>query len=729
MNNNKKISTAVSVSDIAVALEITTRAVKKRASKEGWESIGRIKHGGTLHTSADLPPDVRSAIAKWSASEPARAGRNAAAHIALTETVTEQARFNRNLSSLKASVKTPVNGQRRLDAKLQLLSAFDRYHLAAGMPIAAARFQFAECYTRGEIEIDAWVRETVPEVSAASLWRWQRALKADGVAALAGDYGNRKGDSIIDRQPALQEFAVSMLVSHPHCSSGHLLQAVRARFNGHNAIDYPSPRALQRWVANWKRDNKQTFTALTNPDAWKGKYMAAFGSQSADVDRINQRWELDSTPGDIMLTDGRHAVIGVLDVKSRRGKLLVSKTSKATAIATLLRRTLLAWGVPEVAKTDNGSDYTSNHIRRVFAGLAVEHELCPPFQPWHKPHIERFFGTFSHDLVELLPGFIGHNVAERQAIEARASFADRLLKRGGALEVSMSSAEFQEFCDRWCEDVYHHRAHDGLKGKTPFEIIAGARDPIRKVSDERALDVLLADAPANNGLRTVQKKGLELDRAWFIAPELEAYVGNQVHVRYDPVDLGRLYVFDLEEGFICIAECPERTGMDRQVVAAKAREMQKGRVQEERRALKAAAKRARTDDIVREILVDRAEAAGKLAHLPAPAAAHESAGLAAATQATRARRAPQAAPLTEEDRAALRALETEMAQGRPRRVAAVPIDNPEFNYKRWNALEARLQAGVSLAGDELAWHRSYQGSDEWRSMERMAQDFPELKQA
>jgi transposase InsO family protein len=737
-NKNTELKDAYSAAEL-VALNVTgwptsEYRMRVRLDREGVEAVERECQGGKNgkrreYLLTGLPRELRIALAALLASDAARAGQHEGRKAALTETITEQARSNRNIESLKASVKAPVNGQRRLDARLQLLSAFDRYHLVAGTPIAAGRFQFAACYNRGEIEIDAWVREIVPEVSAASLWRWQRALKTNGVTALAGDYGNRKGESIVDRQPALQEFAVSMLVAHPHCSTGHLMQAVRARFNGHNAIDYPSPRALQRWVANWKNENKQTFTALTNPDAWKGKYMAAFGSQSADIERLNQRWELDSTPGDVMLTDGRHAVIGVIDVYSRRARLLVSKTSKATAIATLLRHTLLQWGVPEVAKTDRGTDYVSNHIRRVFAGLDIEHELCPPFQPWHKPHIERFFGTFSHDLVELLHGFIGHNVAERQAIEARASFADRLLKRGGTLEVSMSSAEFQDFCDRWCEDAYLHNAHEGLKGKTPFEMVAGARDRIRSVSDERALDVLLAEAPANNGLRTVQKKGVELDRAWFIAPELEAYIGNQVHVRFDPVDLGRLYVFDLEEGFICIAECPERTGMDRQLVAAKAREMQKGRVQEERRALKAAAKRARTDDIVHEILVDRAEKAGKLSHLPTPATAHESAGLAAAAQATRARRAPQAAPLTDEDRAALQALEQEMAQGRPRRVAAVPIDNPEFNYKRWNALQSRIAGGAQLSGDELAWHRSYQGSDEWRSMERMAQDFPELKQA
>ncbi len=36
----------------------------------------------------------------------------------------------------------------------------------------------------------------------------------------------------------------------------------------------------------------------------------------------------DSTPADVMLKDGRHSIIGVIDLYSRRVKLHVSKTSQ-----------------------------------------------------------------------------------------------------------------------------------------------------------------------------------------------------------------------------------------------------------------------------------------------------------------------------------------------------------------------------------------------------------------
>jgi putative transposase len=708
------------------------RRVRARLDREeiAYRGLrGRGGNGGKRreYFIATLPEALRTAYAGSLISASARAGRIEGAKLQLTEKMAKECHSNRRLSGLKNSVNQSAPGQSRIDAKLQLLLALDRFRRTAGLNATPAQHEFSSRYNRAEIEVEPWIRELAPQLSAVSLMRWEKTIKREGVARLGGNYGNRRGESIIDRQPELMEFAIAMLVSHPHCSSSHVMQSMRARFNGHNALEYPSPRALQRWVTRWKEDNKQVFSALTNPDSWKNKSMAAFGSQSDGIERVNQRWELDSTPGDVMLTDGRHSIIGVIDVFPRRGKLLVSKTSKGTSIATLLRHALLGWGVPEIAKTDNGTDYVGNHITRVFAALEVEQQLCPPFQPWHKPHIERFFGTFSHDLVELLPGFIGHNVAERSAIEARASFADRLMKRGGVLDVSMSSAEFQQFCDKWCEDVYLHRAHEGLKGKTPFEIIAASRETTRAITDPRALDILLADAPGNNGLRTVQKKGIELDNAWFIAQELGTYIGTQVHVRYDPVDLGRLYVFDIEAGFICVAECPERTGMDRREVAIKAKAIQLADVQEQRRALKATAKRAKTDDIVTEILTERAEAAGKLTRLPGPTMPHQSAGLAAAGAAVRARRVPTGAPDTPEEAAERAAFNVQ-----PIRTKVEPRDEAEEcweRYRRALALEARIATAEPVTDEERHWTASYQHSPEYRALKRMATDFPQKLQA
>lgn len=98
------------------------------------------------------------------------------------------------------------------------------------------------------------------------------------------------------------------------------------------------------------------------------------------MERLNQRWEIDSTKGDVMLADGkRHNVVAIIDVYSRRPVYHVSRSSSATAVAACLRKALLAWGVPEILVTDNGSDYVSRHIKGALIGLGIEQRIAPPF--------------------------------------------------------------------------------------------------------------------------------------------------------------------------------------------------------------------------------------------------------------------------------------------------------------------------------------------------------------
>jgi len=698
------------------ARQITSKEVPARGGPGGKR---------TEYAVAELPAVARAALAARTINgvraqiapvEPAavKAGIVQGAKLALREGLTGRAAEAARLSSLKGSTALRGKAQQRMDAKLEILRALALFQEAGSLSVQAGEIHFAAAYTKGDIEVSDTTRSLIADVGASTLANWRRLIRTRGITALAGSYGNRKGDGTIDRQPPLRDFIIGMLVRSPHARATHVRDGIRARFGATASITEPSLRRLEKWLADWRDENAQTLTALSNPDAWKGKYMVAFGSQSEGVVRLNQRWEEDSTPADVMLTDGRHTVLGGIDVYSRRPKMLVSKTSKAVAVAALNRKMLLDFGVPEEVKTDNGSDYKSKHVTRVVSALDITQTFCPPFQPWHKPHIERFFGTFTRDLVELLDGFIGHNVAERSAIEARKSFADRLMKRGEVVEISMSAPEFQKFCDDWIDAVYLHRPHDGLDGKTPFEVVSAWRHPVRRIEDERALDVLLGEG----AWRTVQKKGIEMDGAWFIAPELEAHVAEKVLCLQLP-DLGRIVVqggHDL--AFICIAECPERTGIDRKEVAAVARERQKTRVQEERRAFKATAKRERTEDIVGEILADRTRKAARLGAFPKPTVVHDSLGLTAATDAVAElhRPARSTAELMSDDQArAERArIEQRIAAGadnelaRRRIAAGAEEQQPVFEnrYERvvWILKRAKFRA---LTGEETEFLAAY----------------------
>ena len=172
-----------------------------------------------------------------------------------------------------------------------------------------------------------------------------------------------------------------------------------------------------------------------------------------------------------------------------------------------------------------------------------------------------------------------------------------------------------------------------MNGRTPFQVAAASRDAVKRIDDERALDVLLADAPGGDGVRLVGKKGVSVDGAYFDAVEFGPLTGQHVSIRYDEIDLGRIYAFDMRGGFVCIAVCPERAGISRKELAVRKSAAQKQFIQRERKALKQVARAVNTRDIVGEILADSAERGRSLVAFPLPVELHGTPALDAAADA------------------------------------------------------------------------------------------------
>lgn len=425
---------------------------------------------------------------------------------------------------------------------------------------------------------------------------------------------------------------MSQILSTPHCNPTQVLRALRARFPDDD--NFPSLSTLGRWINKWREDNATAYISLTNPDEFKNRRMVAFGSLSDKVERLYQVLQADSTPADIMLVDGRHCLIALIDVYSRKAKILVSKTSKATAFALLLRNWIMENGVPESIKTDNGKDYASHYTARCLSDLGIEQNFSAPFSPWQKGNIERFFRTFSHDILELDPDFIGHNVAERQQLRAKQAFGDRIFSKGAVVEVKKTAAELQRFCDLWCEN-YNSRPHGSLDGKSPVEVATNWRQPVRRIENERALDLLLAEAPGRDGVYKIGKQGIVIQKIDYFAPVLGRHIGDRVRVRFDPHDLGKIQVYSLDFEFICTAANPERAGISRVEAAALGKAVQKEMLSEERKKLKKIQRENPTQRIAEEILLAENKRQ-KLLPFPGASETHETPMLVAAAEAAAA---------------------------------------------------------------------------------------------
>lgn len=694
---------------IAHALRVTKRATERRAVKEGWTFDEQPVRGGRrrLYALATLPEDVQravkhadavAAVRAMEASPHYQAGQQDARRRAVAATVDQAAEHRARMAGAAKAAGLTGKAAERMNARLDVLMALSSFARHQGLGMTAAMETFCGAYAAGEVG-SASVRAGLgDEVSPSSLRRWRRMLKTQGAAALAGGYGNRAGSGLIDRDEALAEYCVAQLATTPHMGGRHLWRGIQARF-GQAGIDLPSLRSTQRWLDKWKREHHQLYTAVSNPDAWKNKYMTAVGDLSGDVTHLNHKWEADSTPGDVMLLDGRHTIIAVIDVWSRRAMMHVSKTSSAEGVCGVVRKALLAWGVPERFKQDNGADYVSERVQRTLAGLGSDVDVSAPFSPWEKAHIERFFGTFSHDLLELLPNYMGHDVAEAQAIRASQSFAERLFKKNQTTEIRMTGAELQDFCDRWVRDIYEKEPRQGLDGMSVFERVASSTTEVRTVDDVRGLDMLMAEAPDGKGLRTVVKKGLRIDGLYYAAPELGALVGEQVRVLYDPADFGRVVVYH-QDAFVCVAECPEVLGTDRRALAIETKVRQQRDITAQRKALRALKSKAKARDIAFEILDERERANETLAALPPPTVTHLTPAMSQANAAAKALaeagQSEAERPLTANDIADV---------GRLVRGHQQKDESEEERFRRAIRLLAKPEA--ERAETEQFWLRSY----------------------
>lgn len=408
----------------------------------------------------------------------------------------------------------------------------------------------------------------------------------------AQQYGNRAGTGVLDtaEDGAVRDYIVGLILSQHHLNVGHVRDLTRAKFgkrlkvvrNGEEKThDLPNFRTFARFIKNWKDENELLHLKITNPDAAKNKHMMAFGRADADVERLNQLWEIDASPVDVLLLDGRYNLYALIDVWSRRVKIHISKTATTEASLQLVRKGILDWGVPETIKTDNGSDFKSHRFVNALASLEIDQDICTPFSPEQKPHVERVIGTLQRDLMPMLPGFIGHNVSDRKLIEARKTFAQRLgTDDAKAFAVQMTQEEMQRFVDQWADDRYANKTHSSI-GVSPFAKAASWNKPIRKIENERALDILLAPLSAGSSTRRITKQGIRINGYTYAASGMEIYLGKEVFIRCDPDDMGTIHCFQPEsKEYLFSAQNPELCGKDRKQVAMAVKKAQKAFMKE-----------------------------------------------------------------------------------------------------------------------------------------------------
>lgn len=724
-------------------LPATERGIQLLAERQGWIAHPHAGAGGGFEYDLRSWPTLAQLTYKqkhMAVEQPAVAPRMAAD------------------SSMSAQAR------RERDARIAIVAAYHRFTADLRLGRATHLQVFTDKYNAGSITVDAWVREIVPEFSKRTLTRWLSAKREGKADRLGFDRGSsRKGTGVLDtaNDGRVRTFILGMIAHQPHLSADDVLTACRDEFGDtltvvskgvEKAVQMPALRTFQNALKHLKERHKVELLKLTNPDQYRSVYAPSGVGMLRHVTKPNQLWQIDASPMDALCTDGRHSIYLCIDIATRREIIFVSRTPRASAVALLIRKAILAWGAPEKVKTDNGSDFRANDTERLFAYLGIEVELSDPYQPQQKGHVERAIGTFQHKVGPLLPGFIGHNVTDRKAIESRKAFAERLGETDAkAFAVELSGAELQGWIDEWVEKVQQHTQHAGLDGRTPFAVALASGYTPRRV-DERALDVLLMPVVGDDGYRTVTKFGIRIDYQHYMAPSL--LPGTRVLVRQDPNDLGRAYAFSQDGGeFLCEATCPELRGLTAADVAA-AKQEARDEINERIKPIRAEMQRIEKGDklftrIVRQKAKDLAP---NVIPLPKREETHSTAQIEAAIQAM-AERINPSRPLTPAEEAerqsmladeqaedearvqasveakqAARAAEIEAARvahlPKDEKIVALP-ETPKQRYRRAVDLKERLDAGEPVEPLDAMWLGGYQRSAEFHAHQKMHEDFGE----
>ena len=434
------------------------------------------------------------------------------------------------------------------------------------------------------------------KLSLNKLYAWQRAYKERGLDGLLDARGyTREGISKI------QELGLDVLIDK-------LLLASRGRINIssiHNQLhiyldsmglhsyedflakksEYVSYNILVRYIRQWKRNNVLPTSIIhKGEDKVIGNFSPALGNKSANITRINERVEIDSTKLDVIIniadlarTHGlaitkedreswqkRYCLIGLIDVYSGVRCYHLSDTENSTGIARAIAKYISLYGKPECLVTDNGRAFKSKELQEILVRLDIKHSTTKAYSGQDKPFIERSFGELQNHLSEWVRGYIGHNVEQRTAIESFFSRATRRLKRGQKSNIKdlYTLQEMQKSIDSYTTI---------LNNKYSQRLEKTHREAYNEQSSE-AIAInphILHSHLSKLQLRHVNKKGICYGGIYYSTPSL--FNHTSVYVAQNINNIHELYVYDTKYNFIDIAHnaCAKEISVEEAKMAQK----------------------------------------------------------------------------------------------------------------------------------------------------------------
>ena len=394
------------------------------------------------------------------------------------------------------------------------------------------RWSVLRLHVEDDIPLTALARDT--EIGLRTLQRWHQNYKDGGIDAL----GPRRRNDAGTRRTAGQLVAfierLALTRPRPGIAAVHRLTVAEADRLGLPSPSYATVRAIVRGL-----DPALVTLALEGPAAYRDRHELVFRRRA---ERPNATWQADHTELDILVVgaDGRPErpwLTVVMDDYARAvcGYMVFTGAPSAMNTALALRQAIWrksdpSWamcGIPDVLHVDHGSDFTSRHLEYTAVALKIRLVYSTVGRPQGRGKSERFFRTVNTELLECLPGHIGHGAGAPRPV----------------LDLPALDAAIAGFIT-----AYNERPHREL-GISPKKAWVGEGWLPRMPETLEELDGLLLTVPKH---RTVQRDGIHFQGQRYLSPTLAPFVGHPVTIRYDPRDLSEIRVYD-HDAFVCTA--------------------------------------------------------------------------------------------------------------------------------------------------------------------------------
>jgi hypothetical protein len=521
----------LSIKETSILLSITTRAVRERLyngcfgkEEEGFFYInGRGKAGKVIKIALE--------------SLPAEA----------------QARYRGEQEEKDRSILLKIPKTKRDPAYHKEYVLQQYYEFAANYPNS----DYLEAFLKYHNE------ELYPEqqITRRQLTSWNKAYKEKGIAGIIdGRGGSNKGKSSISEKAQNLFLKLWLTEKGTGCGGPSVEMCFRAVKFAFPNEEIPSVHSFRR-LANsvpyptkvYHREGKKAFADKCQPYIKFDYYSIS----------TNEQWVCDTHTFDVLVEFpdgdvGRPSMVGFLDRRSRYLTgygVLDRRNSNSDDINDVLFSGVTNCGKPGGLLRDNGRDYKKHDLLNKESAYSLVNQLdidlksAIPYNAKAK-HIERFFRTLEECYCIGLDCYIGSDPKRRP---------EELKKIGSKLKAEgklMKFDAFVKFIDASIE-IYHntpHRGH-GMDGKTPkqaFVDFASKSKPTIIIPPEQLALYFLR----SSRLIKVGRNGVNVPELghYYDSKELYEYQGKKIYARYSTKDVRKVYCFDEQEQFICIAQ-------------------------------------------------------------------------------------------------------------------------------------------------------------------------------